>query len=238
MVKRRILAWDAPNMDMCIAQLLGCKPTPVYRPDFVALARWFVRGGEGVAPAHAFPPTIDEAAVFVNVPDHLTERLRQWVMWLTASGYRVFAKPKHEGSDIDAEMVEYICGVPTAELSEVVIASHDAANFADPLHALAEAGVTITVIGFAEFAGSLSKSHHISFMDLESIPGLFAKPLPRVDLRTLPPEGRWFEPRGPLGIALVPAVHPEDAVLHPDDALPHAAVTGGAVAADALTTAQ
>ena len=157
---RRILAWDAPNMDMCIAQLLGCKPTPAYRPNFVALARWFVQSGDGGADGHAVH---DEAAVFVNVPEHLAERLRQWVMWLTASGYRVFAKPKVQASDIDDEMLAYIASVPPGALSEVVLASHDAQAFLAPLTDLARAGVRVKVVGFAELAGGLSKSRDFEF---------------------------------------------------------------------------
>ncbi|MDP8969631.1 MAG: NYN domain-containing protein [Actinomycetota bacterium] len=192
MRNRRVLVWDAPNIDMSIAQLVGSKPRPSQRPDLRALGRWFVDSGA--------PGVVSEAAVFVNVPEHLTDRLRQWVIWLTSAGYSVFAKPKVEGSDIDEDMVRYVTvDIPTADLAEVVVASHDANNFLEPLEALAAAGPEVTVIGFAEFAGRLCHSSAIRFLDFDDIPGLFVAPLPRVDLAGLPPEGRWFPARGVLG---------------------------------------
>ncbi|MDQ3973386.1 MAG: NYN domain-containing protein [Actinomycetota bacterium] len=194
MRNRRVLVWDAPNIDMSISQLVGGKPRPSQRPDLRALGRWFVDGGG--------PDTVSEAAVFVNVPEHLAERLRQWVIWLTSAGYAVFAKPKSEDSDIDEDMVRYLTAdIPTADLAEVVVASHDANNFLQPLEALTRDGVGVTLIGFAEFAGRLFHSPLLRFVDFDRIPGLFAVPLPRVDLVGLPPEGRWFPARGVLGAA-------------------------------------
>ena len=79
----RLLAWDAPNMDMVLANLLNGKPTPAQRPDLGDLQQWF---------RHRCQPDEEcEAAVFVNVPEHLADRLTTWALWLTQTGYRVFA---------------------------------------------------------------------------------------------------------------------------------------------------
>ena len=175
---------------MAIASIVGARPTPAERPDFLALARWFVAGGESQE---------NEAAVFVNVPEYHADRLQQWVVWLLSVGYRVFAKPRTPGSDVDTDMVRYLLDrAGEHDLAEVVVASHDANNFLEPLEKLAAGGVTVTVVGFAEHAGRLSRVETIRFVDFADIPQLFSVPLPRVDLTRLPPEGRWFEPRVPL----------------------------------------
>lgn len=187
---RRCLVWDAPNIDMAIASIVGARPTPAERPDFLALARWFVASGEGME---------NEATVFVNVPEYHADRLQQWVVWLLSVGYRVFAKPRTPGSDVDADMIRYLTERGGDQgLAEVVVASHDANNFLEPLEEFAADGVAVTAIGFTEHAGRLSHAESIRFIDFADIPDLFSVPLPRVDLTRLPPQGRWFEPRVPL----------------------------------------
>lgn len=160
------------------------------------MARWFVAGGEGMT---------NEAAVFVNVPEYHADRLQQWVVWLLSVGYRVFAKPRTAGSDVDADMIHYLTEqAGDKDLAEVVVASHDANNFLGPLEKFAADGAAVTAIGFAEHAGRLSHTEFIHFVDFADIPDLFSVPLPRVDLTRLPQEGRWFEPRVPLAAAEEP----------------------------------
>ena len=189
--RRRILIWDAPNVDMTVATILGRKPARAERPDLAALARWFVAEGE--------PGTTPEAAVFVNVPEHLVDSLGQWVQWLRATGYRVFAKPKDGPSDVDDDMVGYLALAAADGLVEAVVASHDARLFIDPLERLHEHGIRVTLLGFREHAGGLSRSSTLRYVDLEAVPGLFGIRLPRTDLAALPMAGAWLEPLGPLG---------------------------------------
>lgn len=186
----RRLAWDAPNVDMTISTILGARPTRAERPDFGALGRWFV--GEA-------PDADNEAAIFANVPEQQPELVLPWLTVLVQVGFRVFAKPKVGDSDIDDEVVEFLTTPTEGGLDEVVCASHDAAAFRDPLEDLVAAGTTATVLAFGEYAGSLRGAPTLRYVDLGAVPGLFAAPLPRMDLHGLPPEGRWFEPRGPLG---------------------------------------
>jgi putative heme uptake system protein len=189
---RRLLAWDAPNIDMVIAQILGSKPTSEQRPDFEALARWFVAGGG--------PDVQNEAAVFANVPEFQPSGLLGWLTWLSSKGYRIFARPKAGDSDIDEDVLAYLqTQVAAGDVAEIVVASHDARAFLRPLEELADQGVKVRVIAFAELAGGLGLSDRIEFIDLEDIPGLFRASLPRLRLATLPEEGGWFEPRGRLG---------------------------------------
>lgn len=183
---QRLLLWDAPNMDMTLSTLIGGKPSPRQRPDLGALIDWFLERGD--------PGDGHEAAVFVNVPAHLAERMTGWVMWLNETGYRVFAKPKEGASDIDEDIRARLHAIEPGDLAEVVLASHDAKAFLEDCETLAGKGVTVTVLGFRELAPRFARSESVTFVDLDEVAGLFDEPPPRVRLDALPIEGRWFEP--------------------------------------------
>jgi uncharacterized protein len=186
-----LLVWDAPNIDMTVANIIDGKPTARERPDLQVLGDWLVRraGAEDV-----------EACVFVNVAPHVAGPLRGWVMWLLEQGFRVFARPKIDDSDVDDDMVAHIEKSRAAgDLRHVYVGSNDARCFLEPLEAMHADGIGVTALGFAEYAGGLSQSDAVEFVDLEDIHGLFAAPLPRINLEALPDEGRWFEPTGRLG---------------------------------------
>lgn len=189
---RHVLVWDAPNVDMTLANIIDDKPTVRERPDMAVLADWLV--------ARAGPDDDVEACVFVNVAAHVAGALSGWIQWLLEEGFRVFAKPKAEGSDVDEDMIQHLeARAAQGDLAAVYVGSNDARNFLEPLEKYAADGVAAIVLGFSEYAGGLSQSNAIEFVDLESIEDLIAVPLPRVNLESLPPEGRWFEPRGRLG---------------------------------------
>jgi uncharacterized protein len=76
----------------------------------------------------------------------------------------------------------------------VVVASGDGRAFREPLEDLVAAGVTVTVIGFREYAAFAVASEIVDFVDLEDIEGVFREPLPRVSLDTLPDGGAWLPP--------------------------------------------
>ena len=189
---RHLLVWDAPNVDMTLANIIDGKPTAKDRPDLAVLGDWLVD--------HAGGDDTVEACVFINVAAHVAGALRGWVMWLLEEGFRVFAKPKHDDSDVDDDMLEHLWDrLDQGDLEAVYVGSNDAKAFAEPLEQVAGSGIAVTVLGFAEYAGGLTAVEGVRFVDLESIEGLFAEPLPRITLETLPEEGRWFEPTGRLG---------------------------------------
>jgi putative heme uptake system protein len=191
-VGRHVLVWDAPNVDMTLANIIDGKPTAKERPDMAVLGSWLVD--------HADDPADVEACVFVNVAPHVAGPMRGWVLWLLEQGYRVFAKPKHGDSDVDDDMLDHLWHRQSeGNLEAVYVGSNDARAFAAPLEELAELGVAVTVLGFAEYAGGLSTVAGVRFVDLEAIEGLFAEVLPRLNLELLPADGRWFEPTGRLG---------------------------------------
>lgn len=190
---RTLMVVDAANIDMTLTMLIGQRPTQRERPDFGTLAAWLV---ERAAPGDAV-----EGCVFINVAPHSAGPLRGWVQWLLEQGYRVFAKPKVAESDVDEDMVAHLrARHGEGGLREAVVASNDARAFLEPLEGLALDGVSVTVLGFQEYAASLAASERIAFIDLEDLPGLFETALPnRVRLDRLPDAGRWFEPSVPLG---------------------------------------
>ena len=189
---RHVLVWDAPNIDMTLATIIEGKPTPKDRPDLAVLGEWLVD--------HAEVGDEVEACVFINVAPHVAGVLRGWVLWLLEEGFRVFAKPKQGDSDVDEDMLAHLADrAAEGDLDAVYVGSNDARAFVGPLEGLAEDGVAVNVLGFAEYAGGMAARPWLRFVDLESIEGLFAEPLPRLSLETLPADGRWFEPRGRLG---------------------------------------
>lgn len=189
---RHVLVWDAPNVDMTLANIIDGKPTAKERPDLAVLGDWLVdRAGPGAEV---------EACVFVNVAPHVAGPMRGWVLWLLEEGFRVFAKPKQGDSDVDDDMLDHLHRrIDEGGVDAVYVGSNDARNFLEPLEAIAEVGIEAVAMGFAEYAGGLSQSDLVRFLDLEAIEGLFAEPLPRLNLEMLPPEGQWFEPVGRLG---------------------------------------
>ena len=188
---RQLLVWDAPNIDMTLANVIDGKPTATERPDLAVLGDWLVDRADGDEV---------EACVFVNVAPHVAGPMRGWVLWLLEEGFRVFARPKMDGSDVDDDMVDHVFDrYEQGDLTAVYVGSNDAKCFVEPLEQLVEGGVAVTALGFAEYAGRLSQSNEFAFVDLESIPGLFGEPLPRINLELLPSEGQWFEPTGTLG---------------------------------------
>src|SRR6266511_2196300 len=121
---RRLLVWDAPNMDQRVGDIFDRRIGSADRPDLRVLWDWLHERADSDEV---------EACIFVNVPDPPRPGLTGWIDFLRQTGYRVFAKPKTNGSDIDDEMVIHIrLRVSEGNLREVIVASHDARNFAGP----------------------------------------------------------------------------------------------------------
>jgi hypothetical protein len=108
----------------------------------------------------------------------------------------VFVKPKqHRRDDVDIEMARHLDRrFNQGRLREVVLASHDAKAFAEPLGRVARSGVSVAVLGFRERASFAAEHPDLVFVDVEDVPGAFARPLPRTNLFDLPSTGRWFAP--------------------------------------------
>ncbi|MFI6171151.1 NYN domain-containing protein [Nocardia sp. NPDC051052] len=198
-VRRVLLVWDAPNLDMGLGAILGGRPTAAYRPRFDALGRWLLaRTAElSVGTVHRVEP---EATVFTNIAPGTADVVRPWVEALRNVGYAVFAKPKiDEDSDVDADMLAHIeLRSRGAGLAGIMVASADGQAFREPLEELAASGIPCQVLGFREHASWAVTSDTLEFIDLEDIPGVFREPLPRVSLDSLPDEGAWLQPFRPL----------------------------------------
>ncbi|MGV9613337.1 NYN domain-containing protein [Nocardia xishanensis] len=202
-VRRVLLVWDAPNLDMGLGAILGGRPTAAYRPRFDALGRWLLaRTAElSVGSTTRVEP---EATVFTNIAPGTADVVRPWVEALRNVGYAVFAKPKvDDDSDVDADMLAHIeLRSRGAGLAGIMVASADGQAFREPLERLASRGIPVQVLGFREHASWAVTSDTLEFIDLEDIPGVFREPLPRVSLDSLPDEGAWLQPFRPLSALL------------------------------------
>lgn len=180
-----LLVWDAPNVDMTLANVIGARPTPTSRPRFDAVARWLLAGAGNRKV---------EGCVFANVPQGGAVPMRGWVEAIRSFGYAVFARPKLDPEDdVDADMLRHIeFRARQGNLRRLIVASGDGKNFLEPLEDLARSGVEVVVLSFAEVAGYAQESALLTFVDLEDVPDAFTSPLPRVRLDNLPSEGAWL----------------------------------------------
>src|SRR3954466_2994790 len=132
-----LLVWDAPNIDMTLANVIGARPSASSRPRFDAVARWLLQasGDRGVG-----------GCVFANVPPGGAATMRGWVEAIRSFGYAVFARPKLNASDdVDDDMLAHIADrARTHHLPRLVVASGDGRNFAEPLEELAREGVHVS----------------------------------------------------------------------------------------------
>lgn len=194
---RRLLIWDAPNMDMCLAEVIRHKASGATRPRMDAVAAWMA--------ARCKPGERVEACVFANVGSGHEEPLARWVANLRDWGWSVFVKPKTQPrDDIDAEMIRYIeRPFRQGSLVELIVASHDSRAFAAALQRYAQAGVEVTVLGYRERERVASTNDSLQFLDVEDVPDAFVEPLPRTNLFDLPSGGRWFGPFANLAEAPV-----------------------------------
>jgi len=208
-VRRVLLVWDAPNLDMGLGSILGRRPTALERPRFDALGRWLLaRTADISARAQGTVETIQpEATVFTNIAPGSADVVRPWVEALRNVGFAVFAKPKiDEDSDVDRDMLEHIERRRTEGLAALVVASADGQAFRQPLEEVAREGTPVQVIGFREHASWALASDTLEFVDLEDITGVFREPLPRIGLDSLPEQGAWLQPFRPLSALLTSRV--------------------------------
>ena len=202
-VLRVLLVWDAPNLDMGLGAIIGGRPSAENRPRFDALGRWLLERTAAYSADHPDCLVEPEATVFTNIAPGSAEVVRPWVEALRNVGFAVFAKPKiDEDSDVDADMLAHIELRSAEGLAGVLVASADGQAFREPLEIIAGDGVPVSVLGFREHASWALTSDILEFVDLEDIPGVFPRALPRVGLDSLPDEGAWLQPFRPLSALL------------------------------------
>ena len=206
-LRRVLLVWDAPNLDMGLGSILGRRPTALERPRFDALGRWLLARTAVVAAGCPDVTIEPEATVFTNIAPGSADVVRPWVEALRNVGFAVFAKPKiDEDSDVDRDMLEHIERRRTDGLAALVVASADGQAFRQPLEEVARDGTPVQVIGFREHASWALASDTLEFVDLEDIAGVFREPLPRIGLDSLPEQGAWLQPFRPLSALLTSRV--------------------------------
>lgn len=203
-VRKVLLVWDAPNLDMGLGAILGGRPTAAFRPRFDALGRWLLTRTAELSRNFPGGQLEAEATVFTNIAPGSADVVRPWVEALRNVGFAVFAKPKiDEDSDVDVDMLRHIELRRGEGLAGVMVASADGQAFREPLEQLVAEGVVAQVLGFREHASWAVNSDVLEFVDLEDIPGVFREQLPRISLESLPDEGAWLQPFRPLSALLV-----------------------------------
>ncbi|BBY06609.1 NYN domain-containing protein [Mycobacterium noviomagense] len=206
-VRRVLLVWDAPNLDMGLGSILGRRPTALERPRFDALGRWLLARTAELAAGRSDVSVEPEATVFTNIAAGSADVVRPWVDALRNVGFAVFAKPKvDDNSDVDGDMLRHIALRCNEGLAALVVASADGQAFRQPLEDIARGGVPVQVLGFREHASWALASDSLEFVDLEDIAGVFREPLPRIGLDSLPEEGAWLQPFRPLSSLLASRV--------------------------------
>ncbi|MGH3532802.1 MAG: NYN domain-containing protein [Mycobacterium sp.] len=206
-VRRVLLVWDAPNLDMGLGSILGRRPTALERPRFDALGRWLLTRTAEVSAGREDVSTEPEATVFTNIAPGSAEVVRPWVDALRNVGFAVFAKPKvDEDSDVDSDMLAHIAQRYDQGLAALAVASADGQAFREPLEEISRDGVPVQVLGFREHASWALASDTLEFVDLEDIPGVFRESLPRIGLDSLPEKGAWLQPFRPLSSLLTSRV--------------------------------
>ena len=202
-VRRVLLVWDAPNLDMGLGSIIGGRPTAAHRPRFDALGRWLLARTADLAAGHPQVSVEPEATVFTNIAAGSADVVRPWVEALRNVGFAVFAKPKvDDDSDVDSDMLDHIALRRSEGLAAVLVASADGQAFRLPLEDIARSGTPVSVLGFREHASWALASDTLEFVDLEDIPGVFREPLPRIGLDSLPEQGAWLQPFRPLSALL------------------------------------
>lgn len=206
-IRRVLLVWDAPNLDMGLGSILGGRPTAAHRPRFDALGRWLLGRTSELAAGQPEISVEPEATVFTNIAPGSADVVRPWVEALRNVGFAVFAKPKiDEDSDVDSDMLAHIALRRSEGLAAVLVASADGQAFRTPLEDIARTGIPVSVLGFREHASWALASDTLEFVDLEDIPGVFREPLPRIGLDSLPEQGAWLQPFRPLSSLLTSRV--------------------------------
>lgn len=209
-VRRVLLVWDAPNLDMGLGSILGGRPTAAHRPRFDALGRWLLARTADLSREAGPDQGVSlepEATVFTNIAPGGADVVRPWVEALRNVGFAVFAKPKiDEDSDVDGDMLRHIELRQREGLAGLLVASADGQAFRRPLEEIADTGIPVYVLGFREHASWALASDTLEFVDLEDIPGVFREPLPRIGLDSLPEEGAWLQPFRPLSSLLTSRV--------------------------------
>ncbi len=202
-LRRVLLVWDAPNLDMGLGSILGGRPTAAHRPRFDALGRWLLARTAELSAGRPDVPVEPEATVFTNIAPGSADVVRPWVEALRNVGFAVFAKPKiDEDSDVDSDMLAHIALRRSEGLAGLLVASADGQAFRQPLEEVARSGVPVQVLGFREHASWALASDTLEFVDLEDIDGVFREPLPRIGLDSLPEQGAWLQPFRPLSSLL------------------------------------
>ena len=197
----RLLIIDAHNVDMKLSEILGHRPTASERPNTQALLNWALQRAE---PDHL----VAAQFINTDVIKLANPKFTSWLWALAEQGFLVFTHPKDEAGegDVDFDMLDFIKlmleppGDPAeiavsaamrrfvtrlvnpdwrGRVSEVMVASHDAQRFVEPLNELVERGIKVCLLGFVERLMGWGQLQDAKTFDLGLVEGVFNPPLVR-----------------------------------------------------------
>jgi uncharacterized protein len=185
----RLLVWDDPDMKASLASVLVSPPSKEPDADLEAVFLWLTERCQ--------PGDEAEACLFTAIEPGNEAGAAQYVTDIRNQGFAVVVRPAAKASTaaLSASVRAYVDRMLRDRvLSELVVASHDGEGLQSYLHELSGRGVAVTVLGFRERAQYAADSSSLGFVDVETVEGAFAFPLPRTNLYDLPEDGVALPP--------------------------------------------
>lgn len=185
----RLLVWDDPDMKASLASVLVSPPASDPEADLEATFLWLserCRDGEEA-----------EACLFTAIEPGDEAAAAQHITDIRNHGFAVVVRPASRASSapLSGSVRAYVDRfMHDRVVRELVVASHDGDGLRSYLEELAGRGVAVTVLGFRERAQFAADSPQIDFVDVETVEGAFAFPLPRTNLYDLPEDGLALPP--------------------------------------------
>lgn len=185
----RLLVWDDPDMRASLASVLVSSPPSEAVADLESVFLWLEERCRYGEEAQACLFTVIEPGNEAQAAQHITDIRNQ--------GFAVVVRPATGASSapLTPSLRAYVDrAMADGSVAELVVASHDADGLRVHLDELAGRGVKVSLLGFREKAQFAAESSLIDFIDVESVSGAFAFPLPRTNLYDLPLDGVALPP--------------------------------------------
>ena len=195
----RVLVWDDQDMHSTLASVLVDEPADVPEIDLEAVFLWLDGRCQGDEAPDAYLFTTVEPGREAADVERITD--------IRTKGFGAVVR-RGRNADGSVRLTELLrrhvdTTLTAGSVTELVVASHDGERLAARLQDIAGGPVNVTVLGFRERALFAADHPGLRFVDLEDVPGAFARPLPRTNLYDLTDEGRVLpalrRPRGASG---------------------------------------
>jgi hypothetical protein len=194
----RLLVWDDPDVKASLASVLVSPPQTEPDVDLEAVFLWLSERCQEGEEAEACLFTAIEPGQEAQAAQHVTDIRNQGFAVVVRPAPRTSGgsgAPSTSGASLSSSVQTYVDkAIAEGDVTELLVASHDAHGLRTYLDQVAGRGTSVTVLGFRERAQYAAESSVVGFVDLETVEGVFAIPLPRTNLYELPEEGLALAP--------------------------------------------